>query len=258
MTVRTAAHRLQISDSSPKAKGLGATPRSPLLTPPPAARPPGSGQQPILERLLAASRRLPCPLRNEALVHLLVGTGLNPIEIALLRVRHYVAEDGSVRRRSQIDRAIAYNGRERPLLFVSHRVCDALDAYLHSRRLHGESGPCPVRYRGLNPDAALILGNDGNPLRVVERMGGRQPQRLCAAMHILCRAIFNEAQISDMTARDTKKLFARTLYRMGADVEGIRILLGLARRRSVLRILGSPRTTESEADRVAGLVSQVL
>lgn len=257
VTDHTAAHRPRRSDRTTPVDIRTVRADTALSAPahaPPEAFPPR--QHSALEQLLAASRRLQHPLRNEAVVHLLVGAGLRPIEIALLRVRHYLNEDGAIRVMSRIERELAYNGRERPLLFVSKQVCRAIDDYLRSRSPATAGNRTPLAFRGLHPDAPLVLGNDGKPLRVVERPGGRQPQRICADIHVLCRAIFVEAQI-DMTARDGAKLFARALYGMGADINGIRVLLGLSSRRSVIRLLGVQRTLASEALRVSGLVSQL-
>lgn len=215
-------------------------------------------QRRLLDRLIDAARRLPHPLRNEALVCLLVGTGLTPIEIAMLRVRDYLTEGGHVRVLSRVEPAIAYNGRARPLLFVNRRVCQAVDHYLDERRNSAEPGGQPGRFRGLPPDAALILANDGKPLRVVHRRDGQRTQRICAPMHALCRTIFAAAQITDVTARDGKRLFARALYALGADIDGIRVLCGLSGRRGARRLLNVPRHPETEALRISGLVSRLL
>lgn len=55
------------------------------------------------------------PLRNVALLTTVYGTGMMLTEIARLPVRAYLNGDGSVRVKSCVDAAIAYNGKERPI-----------------------------------------------------------------------------------------------------------------------------------------------
>jgi integrase len=224
---------------------------------PPDTRNAAADHQRVLDLLIDASRRLPHSLRNEALVCLLVGTSVAPIEIALLRVRDYLLEDGTVRQLSKVDGSIAYNGKTRPLLFVNERVCSTLDRYLEARGRPGERAR-DARFRGLNAEAALILGDDGQPLKVVERREDGQMQRICAAIHMLCRSIFLAAGINGLTARDGKKLFAKALYDMGADTECIRVLLGASRMRTVVNMIGPKRSAQDNALRVVDLVRKVI
>jgi integrase len=223
-----------------------------------AARPAKPEYHDVIAQLIEAAARRPNPYRDMALVWLLVSTNLTPIEIAMLQIRDYIDRDGGVRVLSRIDAKRAFNGRERPLVFVNQRLRAALDAYLEQRRIGGEPGTARrFHYRGLRPDAALILDDHGNPLRVTERRTAAGVHRICGPMHTLCRSIFQSARITHLTARDGKKLFAQALYDMGADPEAMRLLLGLKRRTTLLRMLPIEKNEQSEARRLLPLISQI-
>jgi integrase len=82
-----------------------------------------------IERAAQFARETPCAMRNVALVYTLFGTGLTPIELARLEVRDYLKKRGTVRGRSTVRAEVAFNGRERPLLWVQERVVEAVDHY---------------------------------------------------------------------------------------------------------------------------------
>jgi site-specific recombinase XerD len=68
------------------------------------------------------------PLRNVALLPTVYGTGITLTEIARMPIRACPNGDGSVRVKSCIDAAIAYNGKERPIYWSNTKVVKAIAA----------------------------------------------------------------------------------------------------------------------------------
>jgi integrase/recombinase XerD len=75
-------------------------------------------------------------LRNVALMLTLFGTGLKPSEIAALRVDDYLDKHGKPKIDTIVRAEIAFNGRERPLMWVNKRLCKAIDDYLCDYKMH--------------------------------------------------------------------------------------------------------------------------
>ena len=65
-------------------------------------------------------------LRDVALLWVLYGTGMMPIELAKLTVGDYLAADGSVREESEIRAGIAFNDKSRPLYWSNKSVVTAV------------------------------------------------------------------------------------------------------------------------------------
>lgn len=72
------------------------------------------------------------PLEDVALYYMLFATAARP-QIARLEVRDYLDAEGRVRRTSEMRKAVAINGRARPLLFRSTRLDAAMNEYLAQR-----------------------------------------------------------------------------------------------------------------------------
>jgi hypothetical protein len=71
-------------------------------------------------------------------------------EIARMPVRAYLNGDGSVRVKSCVAAAIAYNGKERPIYWSNAKVVNAIDAYLAYRIAHRlQLTLMATEYRGL-------------------------------------------------------------------------------------------------------------
>lgn len=81
------------------------------------------------------------PLRNVALLTTVYGTGMMLTEIARMPVRSYLNGDGSVRVKSCVDAAIAYNGKERPIYWSNAKVTNAMDAHLAYRTVQRQGLP---------------------------------------------------------------------------------------------------------------------
>lgn len=171
--------------------------------------------------------------RDVALLHVLFGTALTPTEIALLRVDDYLNQDGTAKRDWRVRPDIAYNRRERPLFWVNKKVLASIDAYLELRRKNGLGAMASDAFRGLQPESALFVTEDGRSMAMTKRVVNGKPSYACDVMTSLYRKLFAQAGIEGASATSGRRTFATKLYRRhqsgeagGGDLRHIQELLG--------------------------------
>lgn len=171
--------------------------------------------------------------RDVALLHVLFGTALTPTEISSLRIDDYLNQDGSVKRDWKVREDIAYNRRERPLFWVNKKVLASLDAYLEFRRSNGLGTMASDAYRGLQPESALFVTEDGRSMAMTKRVVKGKPSYACDVLTSLFRKLFAQAGIEGASATSGRRTFATKLYRRhqrgeagGGDLRHIQELLG--------------------------------
>jgi integrase len=178
--------------------------------------------------------------RDVALVYVLLCTGAKPIEIARLVVGDYLNRDGSVRASSVLRPDAAANGQSRPLYFRSARACAALDAYLNERVQRHLGTGRDGTFRGLDPDSALFLTQEGRPFEVKPRHV-RDPRPTCRLMLATLQLAFRRAGWHGMTAQSARRAIAHELIERGADEAQVGEFLGIKSMRAVRRLLNTER-----------------
>lgn len=204
--------------------------------------------------LLRAARRTKMPERDVALVYVLLGTGLYPLEIARLKVSDYLTASGEVRVVSTVRRDVALKGYERPLLWSNERIQEAMEAYLAFRVRRGHQVGRSDKYRRLNPASHLFLTNGGEPFLV---SNGDSGDSCTDGLRSLIRKLSLSANV-DLTARDARGAFARRMFELGGDDEQIRHLIGVKKRCEFYRLIGIDPTTVDPAERLAPLMRAVV
>jgi site-specific recombinase XerD len=168
------------------------------------------------------------PLRNVALLTTVYGTGMMLTEIARMPLRAYLNGDGSVRVKSCVDAAIAYNGKERPIYWSNTKVVTAIDAYLAYRvAFRHRLTPMATEYRGLDPHGPIFLAGDGEPYKLIERRtssGGLSYS--CDSLSQLFRKLHLQAGIKGASATSGRRTFAVHLANKGFRLRHINELLG--------------------------------
>jgi len=168
------------------------------------------------------------PIRDQALLFVLCGTGMMLTEIASLTVADYLKPDGSLRDVSEVRPEIAHNNRRRPVYWSNTKVVCAINAYLVEcvRQKHGITTRS-VAYRSLDPDTALFRGADGAPYKLTER---RTPAGAisysCDSLSQVFRRLHLQAGIDGGHALAGRRTFAVRLFRKGYDLRHIAELLG--------------------------------
>gem|GEM_PF-1176433 len=206
-----------------------------------------------LSEAAAASRQ---PARDLALVHVLIGTGLTPIEIASLQIAGFLNKDGTIRERASVRSEVARNAKTRPLLWTCPAVTNAMTAYLVERSLIFGACDHDEPYLGFKPQSALLLAANWVPIRVSEN--GRDPRKRCTGLHDRIRCLLREANLAEYSSFYARKVFAPRLHAAGASLEEIALLLGVARHERVRRMIDDVPVDEAGVDRLKFIVSRVL
>jgi len=193
------------------------------------------------------------PERDVALIHVLLGTGLYPLEIARLRVSDYLTPSGLVKLVSTVRPDVAVRGYERPLLWTNERVQASLNDYLAFRKRRGHGVGTGERYRGMDPASPLFLTNSGEPFLLVNA----QRRETCTGLLTLIRKLTLAANVV-FTTRNARGAFARRMFDLGADDEQIRQLIGVKKRCEFYRLIGLDPDQVEPTARLQPLIRVVL
>jgi len=207
-------------------------------------------------RLSAAAAASRQPARDLALVHVLIGTGLTPIEIASLQIADFLNKDGAIRERASVRSEVARNAKTRPLFWTSPAVTDAVTAYLIERSLVIESCDHDKPYLGFNPQSPLLLTANWTPIAMSEN--GRDHRKRCTGLHDRIRCLLREADLAEYSSFYARKVFAARLHAAGASVEEIALLLGVRRFYRVRQMIDDVPVDDVGVDRLKLIVSRVL
>lgn len=190
-----------------------------------------------------AGLRSPAPLRDRALIHVVLATGARPLEVARLAISDYLDPDGAVRACSVMRAAASVNRKARPLFFRSTAAVRAIDAYLAFRlaqRKKPPDGDAP--YRGFEPAGRLFLNDAGQPYVVQHSETAGRGRFLCRQMLDTYRRIFRRIDMQGLSALTLRRTVAFRLAARGADEAQIGRILGIEERQAVRGLL--PRRPE--------------
>jgi site-specific recombinase XerD len=190
-----------------------------------------------------AGLRSPTPLRDRALIHIVLATGARPLEVARLAVSDYLDPDGSIRACSVMRAAVSVNRKARPLFFRSTAAVEAIDAYLASRlvqRDKSSDGDAP--YRGFVSGDRLFLNDAGQAYVVHHSETAGRSNFLCRQILDTYRRIFKRIDMHGFSALALRRTVAFRLAARGADEAQIGLILGITEKQAVRGLL--PRRPE--------------
>ena len=181
------------------------------------------------------------PWHDLSLYYLLFATGLRPLEVARLEVRDYLGEDGAVRRETELRADVAINGKSRPLFFASHRLNDALAAYLRERQKLRHGLGDGGHYRGMDPGSRLFLTVAGEPYPITTNGEPRQKRYVCRSLLETYRKLFRYADVQGLCTQSARLTLMSRMYERGADEDQVGEILGIADRSAVREQLPRPK-----------------
>jgi len=207
-------------------------------------------------RLSAAAAASRQPVRDLALVHVLTGTGLTPIEIAALQIADFLNEDGTIRERARLRSEAARNARTRPLLWTCPAVTNAVTAYLAERSVVFGGCAHDKPYLGFKPQSPLFLSTNRAPVATGGKV--RDQRKRCAALHERIQRLLRQAGLAEYSSFYARKVFAARLHAAGASTKEIAQLLGVVRPVRVRQMIDDVPIDQAGVDRLKRIVSQVL
>lgn len=166
--------------------------------------------------------------RDTALLLTLYGTALNVTELATITVADYLDTKGVVRVTSAVRVDVSHNGEERPLFWSNKRIVNALDIYL-AWRLERKQGVTVKKgaYRGLDPDSALFLTEEGQPYSLTKRtLPSGVLSYSCNTLGAYISRLHANAGIEGGSAQSARRTFAVKQHRQGRDLVHIAAILG--------------------------------
>lgn len=181
------------------------------------------------------------PARDQALLALVLATPMKVIELSRITVGDAMAENGKYLKDSAMRPELTFNGKPRPLSWVSMGLRIFLGDYFEYRRKerHGVTTLLGA-YVGLDPESPLILTDDGKPFPLDRRTTPKGTiTYTCSSMTRLISKRMAEAGIEGGTAESGRRTFAVNLQRQGFSIAVIHRLLGNANLKTTRRLLDS-------------------
>lgn len=181
--------------------------------------------------------------RNVALIYTLFGTGLTPSEIGRLQVFDYLDKKGQRREEVEVRPEISFNGRPRPLMWVSKKLCEAMDAYLEERKERG---------LGIAPTSPLFLakGGQGFSFRTTERDG--KTYTACTSLTNLLNKLMAQAGLEGCNTGSARRTLAVKLHRRRIGLRTINEILGQ------VSLTATKNLCEGDTMRLSDLVAKVI
>ena len=192
--------------------------------------------------------------RDVALLLVFYGTGLTANEVAKLKVSDYLTPTGRVLAETVLRAEIAFNGKSRPLMWASNKICTAIDDYL-KLRLRGRHGitTAPAEYRGLDPHGPLFLTGEGEPFAFTRRITpAGAVSYSCESLTEIVRRLHQQAGIEHGNASAARRTFAVRLHRDGRSLKLIQQLIGVSSISAVKNLV------EGDPVRLSSIVSGVI
>ncbi|KVW05808.1 hypothetical protein WK91_34530 [Burkholderia cepacia] len=145
--------------------------------------------------------------RNIALLYCSFGLGLRAKELASLRIRHVLNDDGKLMDEINLDGSMTKGGKQRHAYLTNPKVADAIRVYLDERR-----------------EVEGILFNYDAPLFRSQKGGQFTPNTL----QQLFQRMYSRARLQGASSHSGRRTFATTLIEKGVDIKAVSTLMGHA------------------------------
>lgn len=156
-------------------------------------------------RVINVVRKSAHAKRNVALLYCSFGLGLRAKEMASLRIRHILDDDGKLLDEINLDGSMTKGKKQRHAYLTNPKVADALRSYLDERF-----------------EAEGILFNYDAPLFRSQKGGQFTPNTL----QQLFQRMYSKARLQGASSHSGRRTFATTLIEKGVDIKAVSTLMG--------------------------------
>ena len=169
--------------------------------------------------------------RNLAIIWMSFGSALRVTEIANLKIRDVVQQDGSVKANFKLPAAYAKNSRGRLVFMLEEAQRKAIANYLQWRVANKRRVCDSPDYLGLRSDSPLFLarGHTGFTFRVktyTRADGTIAEYKVCSSMQQLISDIIKRIGVPGGSSHSGRRTFATRLADRGVDIQYIQYFLG--------------------------------
>lgn len=215
------------------------------------AKPPVVEDKQLEHMLKATAGYSRTPERDVALLLTLYGTAMATTELAKITLFDYLEPNGAIKVNSAVRNDVAHNGEQRPLYWSNKRVVNALDKYLAWRLERGHGLTIKKgAYRGLDPDSALFLTDDGKPYSLTaKKLPSGVLSYSCNTLGAVISKLHANAGIEGGNAQAARRTWAVKQHRKGYDLVHIAKILGHK------SITTTKRLVEGDPARLADIVA---
>lgn len=181
------------------------------------------------------------PQLELAVFYLMLSTGARPLELARMRTRDVLTEDGTIRHRTQYAPFLPdSDASARPVFLECAAVRRALSVYATFRYRAGHGTTDTAGFRGLDPDSPFFADPQGNPYEIEITAGIQRDRHKCCGMLRTCRLVFRHARVPGICVAALRRTLAVRLRSQAASLDEICAALGLKDRREARALLDEP------------------
>ncbi len=197
-----------------------------------------------LKRLLREAAHGRNGKRNVAIIWMSFGSALRVTEIASLKVRDLVEQDGSLKEEFRLPAAYTKNSESRMAYMLEPEHRQALSDYLDWRVSAKRRATDSKEYRGIQPDSPLFLarGASGFAFRKkeYERSDGSVAEYwVCSSLQQLISDLVKRIGVKGGSSHSGRRTFATRLADRGVDIEYIKFFLGHKTKQQTLAYIES-------------------
>ncbi len=158
-----------------------------------------------LNRVINLVRQQPHAKRNIALLYFSFGLGLRAKEMAALKLRHVLDEDGYILEEINLTGSMTKGNKQRHVYLTSSKVVAAVCDFIDERK--EKEGSL------FNREAALFKSQKGSSF---------SPNTLQQLFH----RMFKDAKLQGASSHSGRRTFATTLIEKGVDIKAVSTLMG--------------------------------
>lgn len=125
--------------------------------------------------------------------------------------------DGTLRRESELRGRSRHHQQGATTFFASHKLDEALSAYLQERLVTRRGMGVPSNFRGLDSASRLFRGSTGDPFPVTPYGASGCRRYLCRPIRKIYREVFRYAEVEGTTALSVHRILIARLRERGAD-----------------------------------------
>lgn len=175
-------------------------------------------------KLLLEQNRAQFPELNSALILAATMWGVKAGELSLIEVADVISNKGVIKKKWELRKEVAFNGRKRELYTEHERQIECLYAYLDWRVRQSQGVTNLGEYRGLDPGSRLFLTPDGKPFIFSRReLAGGKVNMQPVGMNAYFKRLIKDAGLADkgITYKDFRRSLTIQMWREGGRKTGV-------------------------------------